>query len=81
MLYDRHWVEAGRCYQRFALQAAAMNLRTAFINQPVEVAALRPQLAAHLGLGAAERPDLLVRVGRGPLMPRSFRRPLDAVII
>jgi nitroreductase len=77
----RHWVEAGRSYQRFALQAAAMNLRTAFINQPVEVAELRPQFAAHLGLGPAERPDLLIRVGRGPLMPRSFRRPLDAVIV
>lgn len=77
----QHWIEAGRSYQRFALQAAAMDLRMAFINQPVEVAALRPQLAAHLGLDPSERPDLLVRVGRGPLMPRSFRRPLDAVII
>lgn len=77
----RHWVEAGRCYQRFALQAAALNLRTAFINQPVEVPALRPQFAAYLGLGATQRPDLLVRVGRGPLMPRSFRRPVDAVIV
>lgn len=76
----RHWVEAGRCYERFALQAAAVDLRTAFINQPVEVAALRPQFAAHLGLAAGQRPDLLIRVGRGPLMPRSFRRPVDEVI-
>lgn len=77
----RHWVEAGRCYQRLALQAATLDLRTAFINQPVEVAALRPQYAAHLGLQPAQRPDLLVRIGRGPLMPRSFRRPVDAVIV
>jgi hypothetical protein len=77
----RHWVEAGRCFERFALQAAALGLRTAFINQPVEVAALRPQFAAHLGLDAGQRPDLLVRVGRGPLMPRSFRRPVDEVIV
>jgi nitroreductase len=75
----RHWVEAGRCYQRLALQAAALNLRTAFINQPVEVAALRPQFAAYLGIGHG-RPDLIVRVGRGPEMPRSLRRPLEDVL-
>jgi nitroreductase len=75
----RHWVEAGRCYQRFALQAAALQLRTAFINQPVEVAALRPQFAAYLGIGR-RRPDLIVRVGQGPEMPRSMRRPLEDVL-
>jgi hypothetical protein len=75
----RHWVEAGRRYQRLALQAAALDLRTAFINQPVEVAALRPQFAAYLGIGHG-RPDLIVRVGRGPEMPRSLRRPLEDVL-
>jgi hypothetical protein len=75
-----HWVEAGRCYQRFALQATALGIRNAMINQPVEVAALRPQLAAYLGIGA-RRPDLIARFGRGPLMPRSLRRPVEHVII
>jgi hypothetical protein len=76
----RHWIEAGRCYQRFALQAAALNLRTAFINQPVEVPALRPQFAASLGIGKC-RPDLVVRIGHGPEMPRSLRRPLEQVLV
>jgi hypothetical protein len=75
-----HWIEAGRCYQRFALQATALGIRNAMINQPVEVAALRPQLAAYLGIGA-RRPDLIARFGRGPLMPRSLRRPVEHVII
>jgi hypothetical protein len=75
-----HWIEAGRCYERFALQAAALDLRTAFINQPVEVPALRPQFAAFLGIGH-RRPDLVVRIGRGPEMPRSLRRPLEQVLI
>ncbi len=75
-----HWVEAGRCYERFALQAAALDLRTAFINQPVEVAALRAQFAGFLGIGE-RRPDLVVRVGRGPRMPSSFRRPVEDVIM
>lgn len=74
-----HWIEAGRCYQRFALQAEALDIRTAFLNQPVEVAALRPQLANYLGIGD-RRPDLIVRFGHGPKMPRSLRRPVEAVI-
>lgn len=75
-----HWIEAGRCYERMALQATVMGLRTAFINQPVEVPALRPQFAAFLGIGN-RRPDLVVRIGRGPSMPRSLRRPLEEVLI
>jgi hypothetical protein len=74
-----HWVEAGRCYERLALRATALDLRTAFINQPVEVSALRPQFASFLGIGS-RRPDLVVRIGRGPKMPQSLRRPVNEVI-
>jgi Nitroreductase family. len=74
-----HWVEAGRCYQRFALQATALQLRHAFINQPVEVPAVRGQFATYLGLDG-RRPDLVVRFGYGPEMPRSLRRPVEHVI-
>lgn len=76
----QHWVEAGRCYERFSLQATALNIRNAFVNQPVEVAALRAQFASALGLGN-RRPDLVVRFGHGPEMPRSLRRPIDSVIV
>ena len=74
-----HWVEAGRCYERFALQATALGIRTAFLNQPVEVASLRPQFASLVGV-AGLRPDLVVRFGRGPLMPGSLRRDVAAVL-
>lgn len=74
-----HWVEAGRCYERFALHASALGIRNAFVNQPVEVSALRPQFASFLGI-AGQRPDLVVRFGRGPEMPRSLRRPVQAVL-
>ncbi len=30
----KHWVEVGRCYERFALQATAMNIRTAMKINP-----------------------------------------------
>lgn len=76
----QHWVEVGRSYERFALQATALGIRNAFINQAVEVAASRPQFASGLGL-AGQRPDLIVRFGRGAAMPRSLRRPLAAVLV
>lgn len=75
----RHWFEAGRCYQRVALQANALGLRSAFINQPVEVAALRGEFARYLGVSGG-RVDLVIRLGRGPRMPYSLRRPLESVM-
>jgi hypothetical protein len=75
-----HWVEVGRCYERFALQATALGIRNAFVNQPVEEASLRPDFARALGLESG-RPDLVVRFGRGPEMPSSLRRSLEAVIV
>jgi hypothetical protein len=75
-----HWIESGRCCERFALQAEALNLRTAFINPPVEVRELRSQFSSWLGT-SGRRPDLVVRFGRGPKMPPSLRRPVEQVIM
>jgi nitroreductase len=68
-----HWVQVGRACQRFALQATALGLKTAFVNQPVEVPALRAGLAELAGLGL-RRPDLVLRFGYGPALPYSARR-------
>jgi hypothetical protein len=73
------WARVGVAYQRFALQATALGVRHAHLNQPLEVAELRPQLASLLGLGA-RRPDLLLRYGFAPPMPRSLRRPVAEVL-
>jgi hypothetical protein len=74
-----HWLEVGRAYERFALQATILGIRNAMLNQPVEVGAVRPDFARALGLGE-QRPDLVVRFGRGPVLPWSMRRPLPAVM-
>lgn len=75
-----NWVLAGRACQRFALQATALGLKCAFINQPVEVASLRPQLAALVGM-LGRRPDIVMRFGYGPTLPFSARRPPDIALV
>lgn len=74
-----HWVLAGRACQRFALQATALGLKHAFINQPVEVARLRPELASLIGL-PGRRPDIVMRFGYGPSLPYSARRPVSVML-
>jgi hypothetical protein len=75
-----HWVAVGQACQRFALQATALGLKHAFMNQPVEVPGLRPDLAALIGM-PGRRPDIVMRFGYGPTLPWSSRRPVDAVVV
>ena len=74
-----HWVRVGRACQRFALQATALGMKLAFVNQPVEVASLRPELAALVGT-PGRRPDIVMRFGYGPTLPFSMRRPVESVL-
>ena len=74
------WVRTGQVYQRMALQLTAWNIKSAFLNQPVEVENVRSQLQSALGLSTT-RPQLLVRFGYANSMPRSLRRPVEQVLI
>lgn len=74
------WFNAGRAFQRFALQATVDGLKLAFINQAVEVLEMRRKLQSLLGTGK-QRPNFVVRFGYGPIMPRSLRRPVADVMI
>ncbi len=76
----QHWAQAGRSYQRFALQATALGIRHAFLNQPVEVAPIRAEFATWLGTNG-KRPDLVLRFGHGPAMPKSLRRPIKDLMV
>lgn len=75
-----HWMRVGRSFQRFALQATALGIRNAHINQPVEVPTIRTEFARWLGLPYT-RPDLVVRFGRAPALPMSLRRPIADVVL
>jgi hypothetical protein len=74
------WVNTGRVYERFALITTSLNIKNAFMNQPVEVPELRTQLQSAMNLGNA-KPQLLARFGYAPAMPRSLRRPLNQVLL
>jgi hypothetical protein len=75
-----HWMRVGRSFERFALQATALDIRLAMINQAVEVPAVRTELASLIGI-KGKRPDLVVRFGYAPPMPMSLRRPINAVVV
>lgn len=74
------WVRAGQVYQRLALTMTSLNIKSAFLNQPIEVESVRSQVQIALSLGAA-RPQMLVRFGYSNAMPTSLRRPVEQVLI
>jgi hypothetical protein len=73
------WVRTGQVYERIALKMTSLNIKSAFLNQPIEVEHVRGQFQSALRLGNA-LPQLLVRFGYADLMPRSLRRPVDQVL-
>lgn len=73
-------VRTGQVYERLALTTTALNIRSAFLNQPVEIAELRAQFQRALGLGAAQ-PQLVVRMGYAGTLPMSPRRPVEQVLV
>jgi Nitroreductase family len=73
------WFAAGRALSRLLLTATVDGISASFLNQPIEVAALRPRLAEVAdGTG---HPQLLLRFGYGPDVPPSARRPVDDVLL
>ncbi len=73
------WVRTGQVYERLALTTTALNIKSAFLNQPVEVAELRAQFQQACGLDTA-LPQLVVRMGYADSMPHAPRRPVEQVL-
>lgn len=83
----RDWLVAGQALARTLLAACAAGVAASFLNQPMEVPALRTRVAALLR--AAEEPSapaadlvpqMVLRLGYGPEVPTTPRRPLDDVL-
>jgi len=76
----RSWIDVGRSFERFALKAAALNIRHAHMNMPCEEVGVRKELQEHLGLENGQ-PLLLLRIGYSDPMPASYRRPVEDLLI
>jgi hypothetical protein len=74
------WVRTGQVYERLALKTTSLNIKSAFLNQPIEVAKVRPQFQSAMGLGES-LPQLFVRFGYADAMLRSLRRPVTQVLM
>ncbi len=75
---DRHadWVETGRALAALLLTVTAWGAAAAFLNQAIEVPSLRVNLQREGRL----YPQLLLRLGYGPVVKPSARRPVSDVI-
>jgi alkylated DNA nucleotide flippase Atl1 len=72
------WVRTGQVYERLALLMTSLNIRSSFLNQPIEIAQVRGQVQKLLG--DTSLPQLLLRFGHADPMPRSLRRPVESVL-
>ena len=73
------WLEAGQALARFLLLAHDAGLSVSFLNQPIEVPALRPCVAALIE--EAGHPQLILRLGYGQEIPPTPRRPVHEVLV
>jgi hypothetical protein len=73
----RDWLQTGQALSRVLLKATAAGVSASFLTQPVEVEELRVELAR---LVSATWPQLLLRLGYGPHIEPSARRPLTEVV-
>ena len=76
------WLRTGEALGDLLLAATDAGLRAAYLNQPVEVPALRERLRALVreATGRDVRPQLVLRLGHGPDAPPTPRRPTDEVL-
>lgn len=74
------WVRTGQVYERLALQMTTQNIKSAFLNQPIEVSELRDAFRSAIGLDQLY-PQLMFRFGYAKAMPRSLRRPAEQVLL
>ncbi|KVD80584.1 nitroreductase [Burkholderia sp. ABCPW 14] len=72
------WVATGQALERVLLVATAAGLTASYLNQPIEIDTLRERLRPLLHVDA--HPQLLLRIGRGPVVPHAPRRPLMDVV-
>lgn len=73
------WLRAGQALQRLLLQACHRGLQASYLNQPIQVSALRPELQRVTGQETV--PQVLLRLGYpGDELEPAPRRPIEQVL-
>ncbi|WP_417565806.1 Acg family FMN-binding oxidoreductase [Marinobacter sp.] len=76
---DEDWLKAGQALERVLLTSLGQGLQASYLNQPIQVAVLRPKLQ-HL-LGSSGFPQILLRLGYPATdLPAAPRRNLQEVV-
>ena len=73
------WLAAGQALANVLLRAQAEGVSASFLNQPIEVPELRPQLRDVIGRTGFSQ--LLLRMGYGPEVRPTPRRTVEEVLI
>lgn len=73
------WLAAGQALQNVLLRARVEEIWASYLNQPIEVESLRPQLAAAVGTDGC--PQILMRMGYGADVAPAPRRTIQEVVI
>ena len=76
----KSWINVGRSFERVMLKATSLNIKHAHMNMPCEEIEIRTNLQKHLGL-KDEQPLLLLRIGYSNPKPKSYRRPVEEVLV
>lgn len=72
------WLKAGQALERVLLTAVGLGLTASFLNQPVEVGHLRPEVEKFVdGIGI---PQIILRLGYGMPVRATPRRPVREVM-
>ncbi len=73
------WFAAGMAMERILLEACASGLQTSFVNQPIEIPALRTRLRRTLGRTGF--PQVVIRIGYGDPVSSTPRRSVRDVLL
>lgn len=73
------WVRTGMALSHILLRAAAEGVGASYLNQPIEVDALRPRVAKVMA--GIEHAQIVLRMGFGPPVAHTPRRPVDEVLM
>ncbi len=73
------WLQAGQALEAVLLHVQGSGLAASPLNQPIQVPEFRPQLASFVG--RVGFPQVLLRLGHGPVVPPTPRRELRRVLL